>query len=130
MTVVYAVSNGEYSDYRIEAIFTTEERAKEYISAMDGAPYDAIFSSERRIEEYELDEFSDFVSRGLSYFRVEFESVHQGDTKPRRSLPEKEDREHLLWRGQYECFVWAKDEASALKIANEKRVQYAILHNL
>ena len=43
---VYIVTSGCYSDYRIEAVFTDNEKAKKY----------ANFSSDRHIETYETDE--------------------------------------------------------------------------
>lgn len=47
MTTIYAVASGSYSDYGINAIFTTEELAQKYIDA-SGKGYDG------RIEEYTL----------------------------------------------------------------------------
>lgn len=43
---VYIVTQGEYSDYSIQAAFSTREKAEEYRAAKP---------SEYRIEEYELD---------------------------------------------------------------------------
>ena len=44
---VYAVAEGEYSDYHIECIFSTKEKANEFVQC-HGMGY--------RIEEYELDQ--------------------------------------------------------------------------
>jgi len=44
--IVYAVSSGSYSDYSIEAIFSTRERAEHYA---------LILSEANDVEEYELD---------------------------------------------------------------------------
>lgn len=43
---IYIVTSGEYSDYHIEAVFTTKEKAVEYVE-QHGTYYD--------IEEYDLD---------------------------------------------------------------------------
>lgn len=43
---IYIVTSGEYSDYRIDAVFTTKEKAEEYVQN-NGSDY--------RIEDYELD---------------------------------------------------------------------------
>ena len=50
MRKVYIVTSGEYSDYGIDRVFSTEEKAKEWvdvITSMYGGNYD--------IEQYELD---------------------------------------------------------------------------
>ena len=50
MSKVYIVTSGEYSDYGIDMVFSTEEKAKEWvdvITSMYGGYYD--------IEPYELD---------------------------------------------------------------------------
>ena len=50
MSKVFIVTSGEYSDYGIDRVFTTEEKAKEWvdiITSMYGGNYD--------IEQYELD---------------------------------------------------------------------------
>jgi hypothetical protein len=47
---VFAVSEGSYSDYRIVAIFSTREKAQEYIDSCHAEQW-----SEKEIEEYDLD---------------------------------------------------------------------------
>lgn len=54
MNKVYAVCAGAYSDYHVEAIFSTEEAAQHYIDSANAA-VGATFSDYRNIEEYELD---------------------------------------------------------------------------
>jgi hypothetical protein len=44
---VYAVSSGDYSDYRIDAVYSTKERAEAFINGAT-TTYD--------IEEWELDQ--------------------------------------------------------------------------
>lgn len=48
MNKVFIVTSGYYSDYQIQAVFSSEERAKEYINA-NGTDYDW------EVNEYELD---------------------------------------------------------------------------
>ena len=47
--MIYIVTSGEYSNYAIDAIFSTEELAKKYI---DDNPDEW---QEQRIEEWEID---------------------------------------------------------------------------
>lgn len=57
---IYIVTAGCYSDYSIEAVFTTQDKANDYIQ-QHGTDYN--------IEEYELDEE---VTKQVQVWRVEF----------------------------------------------------------
>lgn len=57
---IYIVTSGCYSDYSIEAVFTTQDKANDYVQ-QHGTDY--------RIEEYELDEE---VTKQVQVWRVEF----------------------------------------------------------
>lgn len=52
MKTIYAVSDGEYSDYGILALFSTREKAERYIEKHKEADQ---YLSNPNIEEYELD---------------------------------------------------------------------------
>lgn len=52
MSNIFIVTSGEYSDYRISAVFSTKELAKEYIQH---------HGSDYRVEEYPLDDRVDNV---------------------------------------------------------------------
>lgn len=59
MSKIYVVTDGEYSDYHIEACFSTKKKAQEYIKnskKVNGKYYDP------DIEEWELDSNSDIVN--------------------------------------------------------------------
>ena len=47
--IVYIVTSGEYSDYSIHAVFSTREKAEEYIA------HNGDFSDSYKIEEYVMD---------------------------------------------------------------------------
>lgn len=57
---IYVVTSGEYSDYGIDAVFTTKEKAVEYVE-QHGTDYN--------IEEYSLDEE---VEKKTQLWRIEF----------------------------------------------------------
>lgn len=57
---IYIVTSGCYSDYSIEAVFTTQDKANDYVQ-QHGTDYN--------IEEYELDEE---VTKQVQLWRVEF----------------------------------------------------------
>ena len=57
---VYVVTSGEYSDYRIDAIFSTRERAEAYLSQLKGAECS---SGYEQIAEWAVDEQASAVRR-------------------------------------------------------------------
>ncbi len=52
--IVYVVTEGEYSDYRIEGLFSTREMAQAYLDRSKHG-----YQRNRKIEEYHLDELRD-----------------------------------------------------------------------
>ncbi len=50
MSKVYIVTSGEYSDYGIDRVFSTEEKAKEWIDIIT-----SMYGGNYNIEQYELD---------------------------------------------------------------------------
>lgn len=58
MSKVYVVTDGEYSDYHIEACFSTEKKAQEYIRNAKKVNGNYYYPD---IEEWELDSNSDIV---------------------------------------------------------------------
>lgn len=58
-TIIYVVTEGAYSDYHVEGIFSTEEKAQGYIDRNSRSTYDA------GIEEWLLDEKQDWIDRTI-----------------------------------------------------------------
>ena len=50
MRKVYIVTSGEYSDYGIDRVFSTEEKAKEWVDIIT-----SMYNGNYNIEQYELD---------------------------------------------------------------------------
>ena len=50
MSKVFIVTSGEYSDYGINRVFTTEEKAKEWVDIIT-----SMYNGNYNIEQYELD---------------------------------------------------------------------------
>lgn len=65
---IYIVTSGEYSEYHIDAVFSTKELAEDCIQ-QNGTDY--------RIEEYNLDEE---IDRNTKLWRVEFD-IKDGEFK-------------------------------------------------
>lgn len=128
MTTIYVVTSGQYSDYSIRGVFTTKENAQAYINA-----FSAKYSEFNDVEEYELDQWVDEISRGLIHWRV----IMYRDG----SLHEVEKSEYPGFGGDFEkgvhwmdraywnptqpwanFYVWSETQEAAIKIANERRI--------
>jgi len=118
MSVIWAVSSGEYSDYGVIAIFTTEEKATEYAKACHA-----------EVEEFRLDpSISDFDQVELMYVQM----YKNGDVRSvEKSTGNRIDRQpgfcNYLRAGYaepQEVITWGVDtgdEQKAIKVTNEKR---------
>lgn len=84
---IYIVTSGEYSDYGIEAVFTTKEKAVEYVE-QNGTRYN--------IEEYNLDEE---VEKKTQLWSIEFCVV---DGKLCEASPTSYDRNKVIDT----CFIF------------------------
>ena len=132
MKKVYAVSSGSYSDYRVDAIFSTKELAEEFMRCIPDNDYN-------NIEEYEIDPPApDLIKRGYAIWSVymlrngDVESVEKNET----TLYAIGNIRHTIWwRTKAPAYkgkgipdiltskVWAKTEKQAIKIVNEHRIQ-------
>lgn len=116
MMTIYLVTDGTYSNYQINGVYSTREKA-EAAQRVHNAD---------RIEEWEIDRDFDLVESGLRYWSVRFggqsadSDYVSGGGLERHDVPEIEETpSHLFVRN-----VLAKDKRSAVKIANEKRAIY------
>jgi len=132
MKKVYAVSAGSYSNYRVNAIFSTRKRAEAFKRAVPDDAYNDI-------EEYELDPpTADLLKRGYSVWLIHMlidgniEIVKKRETR----LDDVDYVGYDIWRrSQALAFqgtgipdiltatVWAKTEKQAIKIVNEHRAR-------
>jgi len=120
MAKVYIVTSGSYSDYHINAVFSTEELAQGYIDRWGTSDYD--------IEEWDLDNPNPFERVGKDYYYVAIRK--DGDILDgAKKMPPSAQDESIIpavygttmpWMVVY---CWATDEKHAIKIANEKRTQ-------
>lgn len=88
---VYVVTYGEYSDYGIEAVFSTKEKAQEYIN-IACTERDCWSSTNDCIEEYELDQTITAPEKVLY-------SKESGEWRAARSWEEDDEdaNENLVW---------------------------------
>ena len=137
---VYLVTKGDYSDYRIEAVFSTKEKAEEYVR---------IYCPEGTTEEYSVDDESIYngFPHGLATWWVTMAEDGRIDKTYHLGVP-RIDWAYDTWRfirhrtdeiqSGLKCYInaqptygpWmldmtvlARDEKHAIKIVNEKRAQ-------
>lgn len=111
---IYIVTSGEYSEYHIDAVFSTQEFAEDYIQ-QNGTDY--------VIEEYNLDEE---IDRNTKLWKVEFD-INDGKLKDARVRDYREDdfRDTCKVSDYSDCslinfFVDADTMNKAVKIASER----------
>lgn len=125
MTTIYAVSTGSYSDYSIEAMFSTEEKAQQYMDRRrEHSPYKHL-PDFNDIETYELDTIDDdYLTGKVKYWRVEFATdsadvreVRLEDGEPNESVNVGSHRD----RKWFVVYVFADTQERAVKVAMERR---------
>lgn len=120
--IIYAVNRGSYSDYRIVALFTTKNKAKEYMKFVTDDYYNDI-------EEYELNpKIVDLVKRGYSIWLILMLKDGTTELIERHNFSRYESYEDFQIRKRsiencLQAKVIAKTEKQAIKITNEHRVQ-------
>jgi hypothetical protein len=128
---VYAVSQGSYSGYHIEGIYSTRERAQQYIDYCKAAAGPDGFYDEQSIEEYILDEHTTALERSQSFYwvriRTSGEVIEVSKEKPSSWRENKLVSEpfenngkdsHLLFE------LWADDVTHAVKQASDLRAAW------
>lgn len=123
---VYVVTSGEYSDYSIEAIFSTKELAQQYI---DERMHSHGWFDINGIDEWEVDDQAGKVGEDkwwrVTYLYSVFNDSEQQDIDVFYNYPVKryelvDDSPH---RCELQIYVTAVDGKGAAKIASEIRAQ-------
>lgn len=114
MTKLYAVTSGEYADYRVDAIFDDKTIADQWMAVYGGDD----------IAEYTLNPGVKEMKEGLALYQVLIK--RNGDCHLVSTVnPESVMGDvRLFWeRNMLRVLTWATDQSHAVKIANEKRTQ-------
>ena len=118
MPEAFLVTQGEYSDYHVLAVFSTREGAEKYAAYYPTNGYNAV-----DIELVGLDEWGKYPPGKLRY-RVQFD--REGNNRQIQQEGPDDGYEEVRPHADGETMVtycWANDEQHAAKIANERRVQ-------
>jgi len=138
---VFVITKGSYSDYRIETVFSTKEKAEEFLRKAADKEFDGIDSvldgEYNEIEEYEID--VDYTQNGLSGYEATITRYQKGKTYTRVRLLAIENTSNIDFNIvsevkssnsiTYIVNVWAEDQQHAAKIASELIAQYKAEQN-
>jgi len=118
-TNVYIVTVGEYSDYHICGVFSTEEAANAYARLHSTSRY----SDQYEVEEWELDASDDvnLIAHGRRPWQVAFFKPDRPWVTTKDTVTEPYEEQAASGAPYWVIGVEAEDEASAIKIAAEKR---------
>ena len=128
MPNVYLVSSGSYSDYSIEAVFSTKEKAQEYIDECMKVEGRSAYIDNAEIEEYTIDE----PRKHSTHIYITMTKEGNVDNDPyvdHTYGPSRESRFVCFWRsrgGEMDSIRWCvetDDIQRAIKVTNEKRTQ-------
>ena len=134
MSKAYLITSGEYSEYSVDYVFSSEEKAREFIANVERFKIEHKF----KIEEFELDpEFDsrysllhDKVDRGYQpyYVDINAEGIDRVLTACPTSLYDLntfyESSVSVQYKGFHSVRLLARNEEEAKKIAVEKFQEY------
>jgi len=122
LQAVFLVTRGDYSDYRVCAVFTEKALAEKYIDSFKGNSYEQF-----RIENYTLNPYQYELKNDYKPFFLRMTkegNCTEINVKDSSYGFEDEDIDFGfdVNKNMY-ISIFAKDETHAIKVANEKRVQ-------
>ena len=109
--MIYLVTDGCYSDYRVLCVCSTRELAEEAKK---------LYMADNDIEEYVLDGLPEHPP-GMLFYSVRMNA--QGDTEIVERSAASDESWNPSSSGYVAFRVWAYDDQHAVKIANERRAQ-------
>lgn len=123
--IIYIVTAGSYSDYRIVGVFTDEQLANKCVKALDE------YTDNVTVEEYNTNPCVNELNSGLKPYEVYYYS----DSKASCAYIDTgfghmttEIREFKTYDGMpgYSLYCWAEDSNHAIKIASERVARYRV----
>ena len=118
---IYIVTQGSYSDYHIVSVFSTRALAEKFIELQPTeSHYDKL-----EIEEYWIDRSKKQIKSGTQMYYITMHRDGTSEVELADFGDEKIDLVKMYRQTEVvlRCRVYAKSEAHAVKIANEKRAQ-------
>lgn len=120
MKIIYIVTQGEYSEDSINAVFDSKELAESYVSSFKDHALNGIC-----IEEHKLNPFKEQIEKGLKAYFIRIDRKGQTESiyhQSSCSLFESSEYKITYDKKFMNVHCFAKDEEHAVKIANERRI--------
>jgi hypothetical protein len=128
MSTVWAIEQGEYSDYRVVGVFSTEANARLVAEAI---------GSDATVSEWSIDPVVDDLNAGRSPYlvnmlkdgsveRCEKWTISGYELAGTMRIWKRSEAPAYVGKNIPDCLhgtVWASDTMHAIKIVNEKRAQ-------
>jgi hypothetical protein len=119
---VFLVTRGDYSEYRVCAVFSEKALAKKYVDSFQRNSYEQFM-----IEKYTLNPYQYELKRDYKpFFLIMTREGNCIEINIKNSPYGFEDEDiniSIDRNNNMHISIFAKDETHAIKIANEKRVQ-------
>ncbi len=125
---VYVVTSGQYSDYEINGLFSSKEKAEEFIAEIATEDRKSFFDTDYHVEQWPLDVWKKDEGRWVFVFDNKTGNVTYEKCETAADLEiENVDYVEPDNKGKYGdfcCQVSRKNREDALKIASEKFKQF------
>ena len=133
-TIIYAVTTGDFSDYHTVGMFSTKEKAEDYIENL-------MYPNEYNIEEYTLDELQPNKSEKMFCVHIDYEDFNarivSRDSTNNPRVEGLQNTFQMTDSGEVKMFFISNDPKRAIKIASERLGQikaeewkYPLLHEV
>ena len=134
---IWVVEKGEYSDYGVVGVFSSKENAQQIADVLNQRDEDGYRGEEATIAEWTLDPAINELRKGYSQFLIHMREDGTVERAYKRQMASYNlSGDVQIWRRStapayagknatdlLSATVWAKDEAHAIKIANEHRTR-------
>jgi hypothetical protein len=113
---IYIITTGDYSDYSIEGVFDSEEKADRYLEAFP--------TSDATIEAHEVNPYDEDIQAGYRTYEVVMD--RQGGVISARQSNEPSYYAETLMsldEKRLSSRAFTKSKERAIEIANERRIQ-------
>ena len=121
MSTIWGIESGSYSDYQVDAMFSTREKAEAYLSEYVKIIPDA------RLGKWELDPEPPVAIVGITVYMAK-DGTHQvGHVRQYDSVRHTIGFDYY-WAGNMHWTVATDDPERAVKAVNEKRTQALALN--
>lgn len=142
MTIIYAVTSGQYEDYEIDGVFSDTPKGKDLAKKLSNAIRDSNGVAEWTLDELPYNEkVNEKIEKGYKLYSITLDEdgnetgvggiCHPEDgSKDKRNFDidymsgkDKNGKYKVIWYNEWNFHCWAKNEDEALDEANQRRIK-------